>query len=155
MVWTWFSDNHCYWYLGFKWVGYWFFFSDNSGLEWNSMKLLIYWTAHIKNNESWNDPRSWQKKKKLKKFRFDWNLSPDLCNTSCRKAWSLAGFTSLMGRALWLVSQRSGLDSWKSPGFCRFFFNRLGCLFNCEDYFHFKYWTYLYQNNIACNITCK
>lgn len=76
-------------------------------------------------------------KKKLKKSGFDWNLSPDLCNTSSRKAWSLAGFISLMGRALWLVSQRSGFDSWKSPGFCRFFFNRLGCLFNCEDYFHF------------------
>ena len=39
-------------------------------------------------------------KKKLKKSRFDWNLSPDLCNTSSRKAWSLAGFISLMGRAL-------------------------------------------------------
>ena len=153
MVWTWSSDNHCYWYLGFKWVGYWFFFQkilDLNGILWN----YSYFELRIKNNESWNDPRSWQKQK-LKKFRFDWNLSPDLCNTSSRKAWSLAGFISLMGRALWLVSQRSGFDSWKSPGFCRFFFNHLGCLFNCKDYFHFQYWTCLCQNNIACNITCK
>ena len=154
MVWTWFSDNHCYWYLGFKWVGYWFFFQiilDLNGILWN----YSYFELRIKKIMKVEMILAVDKKKKLKKFRFDWNLSPDLCNTSCRKAWSLAGFTSLMGRALWLVSQRSGLDSWKSPGFCRFFFNRLGCLFNCEDYFHFKYWTYLYQNNIACNITCK
>ena len=154
MVWTWFSDNHCYWYLGFKWVGYWFFFQiilDLNGILWN----YSYFELRIKKIMKVEMILAVDKKKKLKKFRFDWNLSPDLCNTSCRKAWSLAGFISLMGRALCLVSQRSGFDSWKSPGFCRFFFNHLGCLFNCEDYFHFQYWTCLYQNNIVCNITCK
>ena len=52
-------------------------------------------------------------------------------------ACSPVGLISLMDRA---SMQRSGFDFLSSLNFCRFFFNRLGCLFNCEDhYFHFPF----------------
>ena len=34
-------------------------------------------------------------------------------------------------------SQKSGFDSQSSLNFLRFFFSRLGCLFYCEDHFHY------------------
>ena len=52
----------------------------------------------------------------------------------CTMACSPVGLISFMDRA---SMQRSGFDFLSSLNFCRFFFNRLSCLFNCEDhYFH-------------------
>ena len=44
---------------------------------------------------------------------------------------------SLMAEHRVRSSQKSGFDFWSSLNVFSFFFNRLGCLLNCEGHFHF------------------
>ena len=56
-------------------------------------------------------------------------------------ACSPDGLTSLTKRALRPVIANVRVLFLVKPNFFRFFFNRLGCLFNCVDHFHFHYYS--------------
>ena len=52
-------------------------------------------------------------------------------------AYSPVELITLMDSALRPIIATVRFDSRSSLNFFRFFFNRLGCLFNCENHFHF------------------